>query len=196
MYGIYEGGKVIGTFAAPLTIKSNQPEFGSDSMSLRRSVQKRSGQRWEISAAIQPESSDANELAAYLIQKGHTSKINILMPQNVGARMKKQTGTPTLASGNANATSVSCSSSAVIPRGTFIKFGNHSKIYMTTATKTSGGNTLDIYPPLRVSVSNTPFTWQDDVIMTAYIEMDTTIGMVYSDGILMDMGTMKFVEDV
>lgn len=193
VYGIYENSKVVGVFAAPLTVKSNQPVFVSDSLSLKRARQKRAGQRWEISANIKPENRDANDLFALLIEKGYTTALDILMPQNIGSVYKRSKGSVPTASGSLNGSVITVTTTSVIPRGTYIKFANHSKIYLTLTEK-NGSNQISIYPNLRQSVVNQILYFEDDVIMPAYVDLDTTIGMAYSDGILMDLGTMKFVE--
>lgn len=194
MYGIYENGKVIGVFTAPLTVKSNQPVFVSDSLSLKRSRQKRSNQRWEISAGIRPETIEANDLLVLLVSKSYTEPVDILVPQNTGVMMKRITGTAVLANGSKGSTTISVTTTAFIPKGCFIKFSNHSKVYMTVTDKTRQSNSVEIYPALLSSVSNGSFYWQDDVIMKAYFDTDVTTGMVYSDGIMMDLGTVKLVE--
>jgi hypothetical protein len=193
MYGVYENGQVIGVFTAPLTVKSNQPVFVSDSLSLKRARQKRAGQRWEITTGIRPENQDANDLFALFIEKGYTSALNILMPQNTGSRHKRVRGTPPIASGSLDGDTIVVTTTAKIPRGTYIRFANHSKIYLTLSEKDAAG-VIKIYPTLRQSVVNQSMEWEDDVIMPAYIDLDTTVGMSYTDGILMDMGTVKFVE--
>ena len=194
MYGIYENGKVIGVFTAPLTVKSNQPVFVSDSLSLKRSRQKRSNQRWEINAGIRPETREANDLLVLLVSKSYTDPVDILMPQNTGVVMKRTRGTAVLASGDKGSTTVSVTTTAYIPKGCFIKFSNHNKVYMTVTDKTQQSNSIEIYPALLSPVLNGSFDWEDDVIMKAYFDTDVTTGMVYSDGILMDLGTIKLVE--
>jgi hypothetical protein len=193
MYGVYENGQVIGVFTAPLTVKSNQPVFVSDSLSLKRSRQKRTGQRWEITTGIRPENQDANDLFALFVEKGYTNPIDILMPQNTGSRHKRVRGTPPVATGSLDGDTIVVSTTSKIPRGTYIRFGNHSKIYLTLSEKSAAG-VVKIYPTLQQAVVNQSMKWEDDVIMPAYIDLDTTVGMSYSDGILMDLGTVKFVE--
>ena len=89
---------------------------------------------------------------------------------------------------------ISVISNHTIPIGTLFRFSNHSKIYMINSPKVA--NQYEIFPALRQSVTSTPFTWQDDVIMPVLIDLDAIIGMNYTDGVLMDNGEMTFVEDV
>jgi hypothetical protein len=194
MYGILENGELIATFAAPLTVRNNRPVFASDSLSLKRNVNVRPAQRWEIQANLVPLSTDANELFVKIATSDHYQTIDVKMPQNTGSvhnRVKDPNAC--YASGSFNGTSVSVSTSGTIPAGTFIRFGNHSKIYLTK-TQRVGAGTMTIYPPLIQSVVNQVLYWQDDVVMPCLVDLDTTLGMVYTDGILMDLGTIKLVE--
>jgi len=194
MYGIMNEGKLIGVFAAPMSVLSNHPVFQEDSLNLKRHVARRAAQRWEISTAVRPENQDANELFSLLIDKGTVSPIDILVPQNTGSIAKRKTGSPAIASGLKNQSVIRVETSSIIPKGTFIKFVNHNKLYLTLTDKQSTDTRINIYPALRQNVSNTRFNWEDDVIVPFYLEPSVAIGMVYTDGILMDPGVLKFVE--
>jgi len=196
MYGIYVNSTVIAQFVAPISVVSNVPIFVVDALSLKRNVSKRPAQRWEILSNLEPLSYDANKLFSLFVKKGHSETISVTMPQNYGAiKTLTTTGSPT-ATGTAGNSSVTvASNNGTIPEGTFIKFANHSKIYMLTETL-SGNGTMYIFPNLYVSVSGTGFAYKDNVIMTAFIDTDSTTGMVYTDGILMDLGSVKLVESL
>lgn len=193
MYGIYDNGEVIARFSAPLTVKSNQPVFVSDTLSLKRFVSKRSAQRWEIESGLEPLTFSAEDLMVNLVTKGYSETVTVVMPQNYGViKRRTSTGSPT-AIGTAGATTVTVSgNSGLIPRGTFIKFSSHSKVYMATSDLTNTG-TLNIYPELRSNVSGTMYC-KDDVLMSCLYDTDVVSGMVYSDGIMMDVGTVRLLE--
>jgi len=193
MYGIYENGEVIARFSAPLTVKSNQPVFVSDTLSLKRFVSKRSAQRWEIESGLEPLTYSAEDLMVSLVTKGYSETVQVVMPQNYGViKRRTATGNAT-ASGSVGNTTVTVNNSlGLIPRGSFIKFSSHSKIYMTTSDLTNSG-TLNIFPELRSAVSGTMYC-KDDVIMSCLYDTDVVSGMVYSDGIMMDVGTIRLVE--
>jgi len=118
----------------------------------------------------------------------------VLTPQNYGAKWNStSTVTPT-ASGSQGSSSVAITgNTGLIPKGTFVKFSGHSKIYMTT-TNRSGDGALFVYPNLIANVSSNSMVHQDDVQMTCLYDLDTVSGMIFTDGILMDMGTIKLVE--
>jgi hypothetical protein len=200
MYGIYESGAVIAKFTAPLSVTSNQPIFVSDTLSLKRQITKRAAQRWEVSTGIEPLSSTAQDLFVNLISKGYSDVVTILMPQNAGAMsLARLNGGSPVATAGAGASQVSVTGfSGIIPKGVFIKFDSHNKIYLATSTvtATSSANTytLNIYPTLRSGVAGSSVTYRADVIMNCLYDTDVALGMTYSDGILMDLGTVKLVE--
>jgi hypothetical protein len=203
MYGIYEDGKVIAKFVAPMTVRSNQPIFVSDTLSLRRLVSKRSAQRWEIQTLLEPLTHTANELFVSLVSKGSSEIVNVLMPQNIGvirARKIPATVSNVTVSGALNATQFTVSgvpaSGFFMPKGCFIRFSNHSKIYMTTTDVVTSGS-VGIYPPLKLAVgSGVSIFAGDDVIGSFRYDTDVVKGMAFTDGILMDVGTVNLVEDV
>ena len=193
MYGIYENGAITARFVTPLTVRSNHPISFSDTLSLKRFINKRSAQRWEIEANVEPLSYSANDLMVNLVSKGYSEAITITTPQNIGVRKKRTVATCT-ATGSANASQITISShTGYMPKGTFIKFDNHSKVYMTT-TDLNGNGAVSIYPALRTAVASSVVSNGDQVFMTCLYDTDTVRGMIFSDGILMDNGTIKLVE--
>jgi hypothetical protein len=197
MYGIYDAGRVIGTFMAPMTVRSNRPVFVSDTLSLKRRVRERPAQRWELETALVPVSHDGQDLLVTLVTKGVSKTQQVLFPQNVGViRARMLSSTVHFATGTIRSTQVSVSShNGYIPKGTFLRFSNHSKIYMATSNLTNNG-TLNIFPELRVAVGGHEMYSGDNVLGQFYFDTDNVQGMVYTDGILMEMGTVRMVEAI
>jgi len=195
MYGIYDGGQVIAQFAAPLTVRSNVPVFQSDTLSLRRFTTKRAAQRWEIESNLEPLTFGAQALFAHLVQKGLHDTLQVIVPQNYGViKARTATVSPVTATGSLGATQVTVDgNTGLIPKGTFLKFANGGKVYMATSDLTGNG-VLNIYPQLKVAVSGTNMYHLDDVVMTCYYDVGTVQGMAYTDGIMMDVGSVKLVE--
>lgn len=205
MAGIYNDAAtpvIIAKFTAPLTIRSNQPTTLSDTLSLKRVISQKTAQRWEVEAGLEPLSSGANALFAHLVTKGYNSVINILMPQNYGVILQLPETPPALivasdvALGNSQLT-VNTNNAVMVPIGCFITFANHNKVYMITTAdvaKSATASTMYIYPPLQVAVTLSTVITYKDVKMPCYLETDSVRGMTYSDGILMDVGTIKLVE--
>jgi len=204
MYGIYEGGKIIAQFVVPLAVRSNHPVFASDTLSLSRRISRRTAQRWEIETRLEPLSHTAQELFVHMVTKGYSNTFTIIMPQNYGAdQARTSSSTPTTTGTAALNTSfvtlTTSSNTGLIPKGTFIKFSNHTKIYLTTTDVLNStiGTTMSFYPPLRTAVpAGTSFTFKHDVQMTCLYDLDTLSGMSFTNGILQDMGQVRILEAV
>jgi hypothetical protein len=197
MYGIYENGQVIARFAAPLTVRSNSPIFVSDTLSLSRYTSKRSAQRWEIETNVVPMSTGAQDLMVNLVTKGSSEILQAIMPQNYGVKLTRVKG-----SGIPLATGTKGSSQASVvdfvgflPKGTFVRFANHSKVYMLTSALTNSG-TINVFPALRAALTSAQMYFWDDVILSCRFDTSVVKGMVYTDGILMDPGTITLLEAV
>jgi hypothetical protein len=87
-----------------------------------------------------------------------------------------------------------------LPKGSFIKFSNHNKIYMTTNNiETPGGSvTLQLYPTLRSNVTaNTSLYHPGSSIkptLQYYRDLETLQGITYEDGVIVNPGTIKLIE--
>jgi hypothetical protein len=206
-YGIWDGTKVIASFVVPMAVRSNQPVFSSDTLSLKRVAYRRTAQRWEIDTKLSPLHTTAQDLMVNLIVNGHGEIVQAVMPQNTGAKaartMTTQITVATVALANNSTVLIAPTSDGKkIPKGTFIRFDDvgHTKVYMLTQdviTSATLVSTLHIYPQLRKNVAQTTvIKYQDDVIINLKYDTDTVIGMVYEDGMLMDNGTIKLIEAV
>ena len=193
MYGI-QGSTGVIQFVAPITVRSNRPVFSSDTLSLKRRASMRAAQRWEIQANLIPLAAGGNQLMVELVTKGSTGEVTIIMPQNYGVILARAISATPTATALAGATQVTLSGvTGLIPQGTFVKFANHSKVYMTT-TDRSGNGVVGLYPELRADITAQAMTCRDDVLMQAFFDTDVINGMAYTDGILMDLGTVKLIE--
>lgn len=168
-------------------------EFGGDALSLVRSFQKTAAQRWRISAGVEPLTHYANELYVHLVTKGSSTPFEITTPQNYGVIASRTSTSNVLASGALHASTVTLTGvNGLIPAGTMIKFSNHKKVYMITENTTGGS--AKIYPTLRKEVVNSKMFYRDDVQMSVYYGTDFVKGMVYTDGILMNIGSIDLIE--
>lgn len=193
MYGILSSGNIIAKFVAPLAMKSDVNEFGGDALSLVRSFQKTTAQRWRIAAGVEPLTCHANELYVHLVTKGSSSPFEITTPQNYGVITSRTSSANVLASGALHSDTVTLTGvDGLIPAGTMVKFNNHKKVYMITENTTGGS--AKIYPTLRKVVVNSRMFYRDDVEMSVYYGTDSVKGMVYSDGILMNIGSIDLIE--
>lgn len=199
MYGILNNNNVlIAKFTVPLTVRSNKPTSVSDALSLKRFITSSAAQRWEIEANLEPLAYNAEDLMVELVTKGKDQTVKVLFPQNFAVKNKLILNNVNLAAnGSAGSSTITAQFNGFLPKGLFIKFPNHNKVYMLTENATSNNiannTTLYIYPNLLTAVpSNTVLL--TDTIANFYVDTDSVSGMVYSDGILMEMGTLKFIE--
>lgn len=195
MYGIYNNNKRLAKFVAPTSVISNRPVLMTDALSLKRNTSKRAAHRWEITSNLEPLSFGANELFALFVKKGNFETIDVIVPQNFGViEARTSSSTALHGTGVAGATSVDVvQNSGIIPAGTMIRFANHTKVYMVASGLNNSGS-MEIYPELRVTVTMSRIYHRDDVAMPCLLDTDGVTGMIYTDGILMDLGAIKLIE--
>jgi hypothetical protein len=209
LYGIlktsYNSGlasELAAVFASPLSITSNQPAFVSDTGNLRRRVASQGVQRWEIETSIVPTNSSAlffvNSISA-----GFVEKVYVRMPQIPG--IKRLRGGIDDVENLSLATSTACSAGSRLVNvsglgndnfgiGEFIRFDSDSKVYAVTDPGINGSG-MQVHPPLRTTVYPSTKVWYGSkVTMTARYDTDVAVGIRFSDGILLDPGTIKLVE--
>ena len=192
--GILQGGSLLIRFAAPLTVVSNQPVFATDTLSLRRQVVSQNVQRWEIVTRLEPSNQSADFLV-HSVTNGHNQVFSVRMPQVYRrSDATNSAGITLTANAASNANQVQVQNLGFIARGEFIRFSNHSKVYMVTEDLTGNGN-LKIFPRLRqaVPIGSTVFYGSNAVLEVRY-EPDVSLGITYTDGILSDPGTVTLVE--
>ena len=194
-YGIYQNGAVLVKFVAPMSVISNNPVFGMDAVSLKRYTSSQNAQRWEIQTNLMPENGTA-DFMVHSVMNGYQNVFDILMPQ-AHRLVERNTKTRNInASGTKGNTYVNVDAvGGEIPKGTFVKFSNHDKIYMLTESLTSGSGTMRIYPALQRDLSVVVVHHKaQDVIMKARYDNSSSLGITFQDGWLSDPGSVKFIE--
>jgi len=193
----YEGSLIL----APLTIQTNQPVFSADTVSLKHIRTAQKAQRWEISFTTLTSDAAADSLIAAC--DPHTSSKTMVMPQL--PEVSKATtllGNYNVAS-NANKgdTTVVLDTSSVsgtLPKGSFIKFSNHEKLYLlkNSISSSAGATTnLDIYPALVVGVTTSAtLKYGNDTTLNYYRSIDNLKGLTYTDGVLSNVGNIDLLE--
>lgn len=202
MYGVLKSSTNTGLdselqyiFATPLSIKSNQPAFISDTMSLKRKVNSQKVQRWEISAEIVP-TNDSPNFLVHSVVNGYTDIFYIRMPQvyspnklpqNLDLRMS--------ATKLAGTNSINLTGAGTIDlTGQFISFSGNSKVYLIVSKGVNGVG-VGITPPLLSNIATTTIILSgDNVTMRARYDEDTQLGITYVDGIMSSPGTINFIE--
>jgi hypothetical protein len=181
---------------APLSIISNEPVYDVDTVSLSKQRASQGAQRWEISfnTVTTPET-EADMLIGMIT--GIATAQTMIMPQLPSVDVANTVGSGRAITTNISAggSSVTVNLNGVLSKGSFIKFSNHSKIYMVTANVNSGINPVLIYPSLRSSVTtaHTVLTGTG-VLLNYYRDIDSSRGITFNDGVLSSTGIVSLVE--
>ena len=188
----YKGQPIV----APFKITSNHPSWNAESVSLRLHRLEQEAQRWELSFTVQASTGLANYLTDLVAGFGLPQ--TMIMPQLAEVE-KRNTSSERNATGTAGGDSpISMTGSGLLPKGSFIQFANHPKIYITLADL-NGPGSVAIYPRLRTNVSSTAVRHAKSTVkpMLSYFEnIDNLRGISFSDGVLMDAGTIDLYEAV
>ena len=195
----YQGAEIL----APITISSNEPHFDMTTVSLKTQRASQDHQRWELSFNVLSDQDKAAELFLSTIVNFDTSD-TMIMPQlvkegNTNTLSITNVGAPAVAGASSVSINNSISQIGVLPKGSFIKFANHSKVYITTNTFTLTGSTtsqtLNIYPNLISGIPNgTNLLTGDSCVISYFKSIDNQMGITYTDGILSNIGTINLIE--
>jgi hypothetical protein len=187
---------------APLTIESNEPIFVADSVSLKQQRASQGAQRWELSFGIQMTGNEGDFLVGLVT--GLSQAKTMVMPQLVSTDNKvtaTNTGVPSATAAGQSSVLINFSQiGGVLPKGSFIKFSNHAKIYMVTnaVTTSTSAVSVSIYPSLRTAVTTTHSVYHPGSstkpLFQYYRDMETLQGLIYEDGIMVNPGTIKLIE--
>jgi hypothetical protein len=196
----FEGSPIV----APLTIESYEPVFSADTVNLKQQRASQGAQRWELSFQIQTK--DIEEDYFVGIVTGISQAKTMVMPQLLSVD-KKVTATNLGVPNSTSAGQLSVlinfdQAGGFIPKGSFIKFSNHSKIYMVTnnVTTATSAVSVGIYPQLRTAVTTSHTVTHPGSgakpMLQYYRDLETLQGITYEDGILVNPGTIRLIEAV
>jgi len=194
MAGIIINGVVAIEFAAPMSVISNKPVYSGDTMSLQRLTYGQSAQRWEIKTNLMPTNSNA-DFFAHSVMNNFDGVFDIRMPQPYRGNIARNTSVIN-ATGTAGAGSVNITgNTGTLRKGDFVRFTSDNKTYMITADITGNG-TMGIFPKLKRSIVGVLMEHDDTVNFKATYDSTNVLGMIYTDGILSDPGSITFIEVV
>ena len=194
----YKGAQIL----APYTITSNEPAFDVDTVSLRKQRASQNAHRWEIAFnTIGTPDTVQDMLVSSVVNLNSTD--TMIFPQlpavdnaySVTAD-NVDVGTPGV-SGDTSVIADGTGVTGKLPKGSFIKFSNHDKIYMVTADATfaNGPTTVNFHPALVSAVATShDFMFRDNAVITYYRSIDNAKGITFSDGILASNGTIELIE--
>jgi hypothetical protein len=193
----FEGSPIV----APLTIESNEPVFSVDSINLKQQRASQGVQRWELSFQIQTKDIEEDYFVA-MVSQANLARTMVMPQLNSVVKKVTVTNAAVTNSTNAAATSVVMNFNQVgfLPKGTFIKFSNHSKIYAVTSNINTvvGTISVPIYPSLRTATPINTVVYhvgsETKPVLSYFRDLETLQGITYEDGVLVNPGTVKIIE--
>jgi hypothetical protein len=195
----YYNGNVIVT---PFSVVTNQPIFSVDTVSLKHIRSQQSAQRWELQFNVLTNDNVAATLLGVIDEMSSTG----LMPMPQLPEIDKLTtasGTisiPTQVEVENSAVGLNTSSaSGTMPKGSFIKFSNHSKVYILKADLDLSGATAtaQVYPKITNTVTaGETFLYNQDCEISYYRDINGMNGIRFLDGVLAEPGTVNLIEAI
>jgi len=190
---------------APFSITSNEPTFDVDTVSLKKQRATQDAQRWELSFnTIGTPDTQADLLVNSV--NNLISTATMPMPQLPSINTKYtllSNSTAIAASAALGATSITINTAnavGLLPKGSFVKFSNHDKIYLVTADcnmNTVTNPTLSIFPGLTTALTTSHLLNSGPAaILTYYQSIDNYRGITFSDGVLSNAGTITLIEAI
>ena len=168
-----------------LGIKSIQNTIISKSVSGKKLARQIDGQRWGFTARIiTAKRSDVyGQLMAFIIKQRSGKENFTIVPPEVEDARGTASGTPTgTASAGDTSITLGGTGTGTLKAGDFIKFANHSKVYMVVADQSDiSTGSLIIEPPLTTAVSSSNIQF-DNIPFTVYLTNDIQeFGVVGAD---------------
>jgi hypothetical protein len=180
----FQGARII----APVSFETDEILFVNNTLAMRQERVSLFGQRWKISFKVEPKS-NADILVHMLPRLSTTFNFTVPQPDN------PKLFTPLTGNVTDTATrgSDSFQTTTNLPSGRFIKFSNHSKVYMVLSRS---DNTVTIYPSLELDLTTeTTFAYGNNVTMQVFYDENQVRGITFENGVLSDPGTITLIEN-
>jgi hypothetical protein len=195
----YKGAQII----TPFTIKSNEPMFDADTVSLKKQRASQDAQRWEISFSTVGTADTVQDMLLAAVT-GNQLTATMIMPQlpavdTLSTKSNTTTNVAVAASaGDSSVTMQVAGTSGTLPKGSFFKFSNHDKLYVTTTDINFDGGTntaVSFYPNLREDLTTSHTMLTGSLAVLAYYKsIDNMSGVTFTDGVLSNSGTIELLE--
>jgi hypothetical protein len=194
----FDGAQIL----APLTIKSNEPVFEVETLNLRKQRASQNVQRWEISFSTIGTAETQADIMLGAISSPQVVQ-TMIMPQLPSVDEATTINKSRIAIGagapvGANAVAASpVGVFGIIPKGTFFKFSNHDKLYVTTSDTSVASLSvmLNFYPSLQMPVvTSQTIEIKENAILTFQRDLDNQRGITFTDGVLSNAGTITLIE--
>ena len=167
---------------ADLEIQSLQKTIVARSISGRRQVRQIGGQYWKLSASYPPMTrTDFAPIWAFMVKQRGSFDTFTVVPPVIGTPQGPGGGTPLVDGASQTGRTIvtdgwpTGGTLTILKAGDFIKFANHTKVYMVTADATcdtNGDSTISIEPALLTSPANDTAITYSSVPFTVYFDGD------------------------
>ena len=165
-----------------LSVESSQKTIVTRSISGRRQARQVGGQYWKLSASFPPMTrADFAPIWAFLIKQRGSFDTFTVTPPVIGIPQGPGGGTPLVDGASQTGRTIvsdgwpTGATLTILKAGDFIKFANHTKVYMVTADATcdtNGDSTISIEPALLTSPANDTAITYSSVPFTVYFDGD------------------------
>jgi hypothetical protein len=194
----YNGSQIL----APLQITSNEPVYSTDSISLKQLRASQGAQRWELSFNVLTNDNAADLLLGSIDEIDSPRSMTMPQLKEVSDKNTLVVDTSSIAvaaaGGSSSVTVSRTSNSGLLPKGSFVKFSNHDKVYIVKQGVSLfgiGNASISIYPALTSALTTShSIVMGDSVDFTYYRSVDDITGITYMDGILADPGRITLIE--
>lgn len=196
----FEGHEIL----APVTFESVENVLASESVSQIKFRRKLPSQTWKLTFSVLAKD-NIEDLFVNVLDDKYIEK-TMVMPQLVSSYNKTSSESNWLvtsveAAGSTSVAMTSGETNKTISKGTFIQFSNHSKIYVIKETANSDNNTYyDIFPALTTDVNLSTVVYHakspTKPSLTYLRDVSNISGIVFSDGILSDAGSITLLESI
>jgi hypothetical protein len=156
-----------------VNFKSTSPTLFSETVSGRMQSRKVGGQKWSFTASYAPMTkAEFKPVWAYLVAQQGRHGVFTVTPPVVASTSGTGTGTVTCSAASIGGTAVTIAGlTGTLEAGDFVKFANHTKVYMLTADQ-SGAGSIAIEPALVAAVTANEQMYYNDVAFTVRLAND------------------------
>lgn len=160
------------TFNA-LKVGSESPTLFSKAVNGRTQSRKIGGQSWSFTAGYAPMTqAEFKPVWAYLIARKGRHGVFTVVPPVISSTSGTGTGTVTCTAAAIGAVAVTVAGlTGTLKTGDFVKFANHTKVYMLTADR-DGAGAIAIEPPLTSALASNEQMNYNDVPFTVRLDND------------------------
>ena len=197
----------------PVTITSDRFYYESTSLSLKRQITSTEGQRWILDFNVK-QNPHADEQSMFLEHVSEPFRVHsMVMPQLPSVDRKAVLSKARTRSGNYSAGTdtipitrgfpageTNGTANQVYPKGMFIRFANHPKVYVVTETIAWGSandTVMNIFPKLVHPVPvGTEIHLGNACEITYILDSSVIKGLTFTDGIISSPGTVRIIENI